>query len=303
MDPDGGACGQCRQKKAKCSLVPRNAETGKADRHHYTQSEVLEYRLGLLETDAAPAPGEQGAVTKAGKRGAASAMEKQGVAAAKRKAVAKGKQPASPPKRSKRIRGSPEDDNEPGASDPAPSPSISLAALETLALESGGSSATNIAADSPATPPTLPKLRLPKRPALTAPEGSHTSQHSGKSFLSAPRTSSRSGFSRFCGRGVGSIIKVSQARASTCITFFNRCITNKRQCKHHCQGCRFGEEDGVARNEAGRSRRMEARRREKAEGVGSVSLRCVTRTVLLASKYHVFFFSTFYIKSHEIRAN
>ena len=176
MDPNGGACGQCRQKKAKCSLVPRNAETGKADRHHYTQSEVLEYRLNLLETGTATSPGEQGVITRAGKRGAATA---------KGKAAAKGKQPAAPRKRTKRTHGSPEDD-ELEASDPAPSPSISLAALETLALESGGSSAANTAADSPATPGTLPKFRLPKPPApasLTAPEGSRSSQSSAsKSF-------------------------------------------------------------------------------------------------------------------------
>jgi len=142
-------------------------------------------RLNLLEADTAPAPGEQGAVTGAGKRGAAAATEKQGAATAKGKAAAKGKQPTAPPKRTKRTRGSPEDD-EPEVSDPALSPSVSLAALETLALESGGSSAANTAADSPATPATLPKLRLPKRPSpasLTAPEGSCSSKSSAsKSF-------------------------------------------------------------------------------------------------------------------------
>ena len=185
VDPAGGACGQCRQKKAKCSLVPRNAETGKADRHRYTQSEVLEMRLNLLEADDAPASGEQGAVTRAAKRSAAGATEKQGAATAKGKAAAKGKQPAAPPKRAKRTRSSSETD-ELEASGPAPSPSTSLAALENLALESGGSSAANTAADSPATRATLPKLRLPKRPSptsLTAPQGSHSSRSSGsKSF-------------------------------------------------------------------------------------------------------------------------
>src|SRR5437588_294958 len=84
------AGGQSRQKKAKCSLVPHNTETRKADRHHYTQSEVLEYRLNALEMGTAAAPGEQGMVTRAGKRGTAAATEKQGMATAKGKAAAKG---------------------------------------------------------------------------------------------------------------------------------------------------------------------------------------------------------------------
>jgi hypothetical protein len=112
-------------------------------------------------------------------------MEKQGVATAKGKAAAKGKQPAALPKRTIRTCSSPEGD-ELEASNPAPSPSISLAALETLALESGGSSAANTAADSPATPRTLPKLCLPKHCApasITAPKGSHSLQSSAsKSF-------------------------------------------------------------------------------------------------------------------------
>jgi hypothetical protein len=112
-------------------------------------------------------------------------VEKQGAATAKEKAVAKGKQPAAPPKRTIRTHSSPEDDKL-EASDPAPSPSISLAALETLALESGRLSAANTAADSPITPRTLPKLHLPKHHApasITAPEGSHSSQSlASKSF-------------------------------------------------------------------------------------------------------------------------
>jgi hypothetical protein len=185
VDPHGGACGQCRQKKAKCSLVPCNAETGKADCHHYTQSEVLEYHLNALEMGMAAALREQGMVTRAGKQGTAAAAEKQGMATAKGKAAAKGKQPTAPPKRTICTCGSPED-NKLEASDPAPSPSISLTALETLALKSGRLSATNIAADSPATPRTLPKLRLPKHHApasITAPKGSHSSQSlASKSF-------------------------------------------------------------------------------------------------------------------------
>jgi hypothetical protein len=99
--------------------------------------------------------------------------------------VAKGKQPVAPPKRTKRTHGSPEDDK-PEVSNPALSPLVFLAALKTLALESGGSSAANTAADSPATPATLPKLRLPKCPSpasLTAPEGSCSSKSlASKSF-------------------------------------------------------------------------------------------------------------------------
>ena len=132
------------------------------------------------------------------------------MATAKGKAVAKGKQPMALPKRTIRTCGSPEDD-ELEASDPAPSPSISLVALETLALESGGSSAANTAADSPATPGTLPKLRLPKRRApasITAPEGSHSSQSSAsKSFyqLLAPAPAHDS---------AGFVVEVSAAPSS-----------------------------------------------------------------------------------------
>jgi hypothetical protein len=104
---------------------------------------------------------------------------------AKGKAAAKGKQPVAPPKRTILTHGSSKDD-ELEASDPALSPSISLAALETLALKSGRSSATNTTADSPINPRTLPKLCLPKHCApasLTAPEGSHSLQSlASKSF-------------------------------------------------------------------------------------------------------------------------
>ena len=99
--------------------------------------------------------------------------------------MAKGKQPAAPCKRTKHTHSSPKDD-ELEASDLAPSPLISLVALKTLALESGGLSATNTAADSPTTPRTLPKFCLPQPPApasLTAPKGSHSLQSSAsKSF-------------------------------------------------------------------------------------------------------------------------
>ena len=179
MNPDGGACSQCRSKKHRCSLVPQNSETGKADRHRYTRSEVLEYRMNIQKSDAATATGEQGAAAAVEKQGVETAKGKQGAAAAK------GKQPAAPPQGTKRIRGSPEA-SEPEDSYPAPSPSISLAALETLALESGGSSAANTAADSPASASTFPRLRIPKPAAsisLMAPEGSRTSQSSAsKSF-------------------------------------------------------------------------------------------------------------------------
>jgi hypothetical protein len=104
---------------------------------------------------------------------------------AKRKAAAKGKQPTAPSKRTIRTHSSPEDD-ELEASDLAPSPSISLVALKTLALESGRSSAANTAADSPITPRTLPKLHLPKHHApasIIAPKGSYSSQSlASKSF-------------------------------------------------------------------------------------------------------------------------
>ena len=133
MDPASGACGQCRQKKAKCSLVSCNAETGKVDCHRYMQSEVLEMCLNLLKADDAPASGEQGAVTRAAKQSMAGATEKQGAATAKGKAAAKGKQPAAPPKRAKRTHGSSKTDKL-EASGPAPSPSTSLAALKNLAL-------------------------------------------------------------------------------------------------------------------------------------------------------------------------
>lgn len=135
--------------------------------------------LNLLKADTAPGLEERGIVARAEKQGTAGAMEKQGMA------VAKGKQPTPLPKRTKHTHGSSEG-NEPEASNLALLPLISLTALKKLALESGRLSATNTAADSPATCATLPKLRLPKHlspTSLTAPEGSPSMQSSSsKSF-------------------------------------------------------------------------------------------------------------------------
>jgi len=43
-DPTG-ACQECFVRKEKCSLVPMNPETGKADRHILTPEAVFEYRV------------------------------------------------------------------------------------------------------------------------------------------------------------------------------------------------------------------------------------------------------------------
>ena len=45
MNPNG-ACVQCKKKKLKCSLLPKNDKTGKTDRHPMTDEKLYEFRVG-----------------------------------------------------------------------------------------------------------------------------------------------------------------------------------------------------------------------------------------------------------------
>ena len=44
-----GPCVLCKEKKIKCSLMPKNPETGKADRCQILREETLKYRLKQAE--------------------------------------------------------------------------------------------------------------------------------------------------------------------------------------------------------------------------------------------------------------
>lgn len=156
-----GSCSYCTSKKLKCSLMPVNPKTGKADRHAMMEAKVHNFRLSQVK-----------------------AMHK-----ARRAAVKRGKRPAPE---------SPDADDR-GGSASAASPHAQLMDLERLSLGGGKPSPARSPADSPATLPqplledAAPKPRKRSKPSpskstSTSPSAAPTQRSTGP-VVEAPSAS------------------------------------------------------------------------------------------------------------------
>ena len=153
--------------KLGCSLMPKNKNTDKTDRHRLTEEYFREFRTKQVE-------------------------KKEAAKLKKGKGKGKGKQ---------RAHNSP-DPGEPEASTSVPSPSGPLPSLGALTLESGGSSAANTPSDNPAAislspehsapSPPIPRIRIPRRSprkSPTKPPMTIPAQNSTEFVVEVPATS------------------------------------------------------------------------------------------------------------------